>query len=71
MQTALDVGADVASKTVVVACAAGTFAPRTIDNEWVTLRAWLQTLPGREPTGAGVHGELSPAAGGSRTWRRG
>ena len=57
MQTGLNVGADMASKTVVVACAAGTFAPRTLRNERGTLRAWLQTLPpgsrlGLESTGS-------------------
>ena len=56
MQTALDVGIDVASQAVVVACAAGSFAPRTLRNEARELRAWLGSLPagsrvGMEATG--------------------
>ena len=57
MQTALDIGIDVASKTVVVACAARTFAPRTLSNERKALRSWLGNLPadtrvGVEATGS-------------------
>lgn len=70
MQTGLDVGVDVASKTVVVACAARTFAPRTIGNESGPLRAWLQTLPrgsrlGLESTGSyhQLLADLAHAAG--------
>lgn len=70
MQTGLNVGADIASKTVVVACAAGTFAPRTLRNERATLRAWLQTLPagsrlGLESTGSyhQLLADLAQAAG--------
>ena len=56
MQTALDVGIDVASQAVVVACAAGSFAPRTLRNEARELRSWLGSLPagsrvGMEATG--------------------
>jgi hypothetical protein len=40
MQTRLDVGVDVASKRVVVACAARSFAPRTVANERGALRTW-------------------------------
>ncbi len=70
MQTGLNVGADIASKTVVVACAAGTFAPRTLRNERATLGAWLQTLPagsrlGLESTGSyhQLLADLAQAAG--------
>jgi transposase len=70
MQTALSVGVDVASKTVVVACAAGTFAPRTLPNAGEALRAWLRTLPpgsrlGLESTGSyhQLLAELAHAAG--------
>jgi transposase len=56
MQTPVDVGADVASKTVLVACATRTFAPRKVTNEGRSLCAWLKTLPpgsrlGLESTG--------------------
>jgi len=70
MQTALNVGADVASKTVVVACAADTFMPRTVANENGALRAWLKSLPagsriGLESTGAyhELLADLAHAAG--------
>src|SRR5436189_3113911 len=70
MQTALNVGADVASKTVMVACAAGTFAPRTLPNAGEALRAWLYTLPpgsrlGLEATGSyhQLLADLAHAAG--------
>jgi transposase len=70
MQTGLDIGVDVASKTVVVACAAGTFAPRAIGNERGALRAWLKTLPrgsrlGLESTGSyhQLLADLAQAAG--------
>jgi transposase len=70
MQTGLDVGADVASKTVMVACAAKTFTPHTLRNEGGSLRAWLQTLPpgsrlGLESTGSyhQLLAELAHAAG--------
>src|SRR4029453_7948176 len=57
MQTPLDVGVDVGSKTVVVACAARSFAPRTLSNEAKVLRGWLKRLPvgtrvGVEATGS-------------------
>jgi transposase len=70
MQTALNVGVDVASKTVMVACAARTFAPRTVANELMELRAWLKTLPpgsrlGLESTGSyhQLLADLAHAAG--------
>jgi transposase len=57
MQTGLDVGIDVANKTVVVACAASSFAPCTVRNERGALRKWLAGLPngsriGMEATGS-------------------
>ena len=70
MQTPLDVGVDVSSKTVVVACARRTFAARTLANECRSLRAWLKTLPpgsrlGLEATGRyhQLLADLAPAAG--------
>src|SRR4029079_18903651 len=56
MQTSLDIGVDVASKSVMVACAAHSFAPRNVANAHGALRIWLQTLPaggriGLESTG--------------------
>jgi len=57
MQTLWDVGVDVSSKTVVAACAARSFAPRTLSNEPKALRRWLESLPagtrvGVEATGS-------------------
>jgi len=46
MQTGLDVGIDVASKTLVAACAQGSFAPCTVRNELGALRKWVKGLPG-------------------------
>lgn len=70
MQTPKDVGVDVASKRVVVACAARSFAPRTVANQRAALRHWLQELPpgsrvGMEATGAchQLLAELAQAAG--------
>jgi transposase len=45
MQTPWDIGVDVAKQSVVVACAGGQCAPRTVDNQRGALRAWLATLP--------------------------
>lgn len=45
MQSILDLGADVDSRYVMVACAAGSFKPHRIANEPQALRAWLRTLP--------------------------
>lgn len=66
MQTGLDVGIDVASKSVVAACARGSFAPCTVRNDLATLRKWLKRLPagsrlGMEATG-GYHQRLADAA---------
>lgn len=66
MQSILDVGADVGSRFIVVACAAHSFAPRTIANERGALKAWLATLPagcrlGVESTG-GYHELLADLA---------
>ena len=70
MQTGLDVGIDVASKAVVVACAAGSFAPCTVRNERGALRKWLGGLPsgsrvGMEATGSyhQLVADLAHAAG--------
>lgn len=61
MQTPLDIGVDVASKQVVVACAARSFAPHAVANEGKALSGWLKSLPqgsrmGMEATGS--HHEL-------------
>ncbi len=45
MQTPWDLGVDVAKDSVVVACAGGHFAPRSVANQRAALRAWLATLP--------------------------
>jgi len=48
MQTpfvALDIGADVGKDEIVMACAAGSFAPRKIANLRAALRAFLKDLP--------------------------
>ena len=45
MQLILDLGADVDSRTVMVACAAGSFKPHRIANEREAIRAWLRTVP--------------------------
>src|SRR5947207_8169024 len=70
MQTPLDVGVDVASKKVVVACAARSFVPRTLANERGVLQAWLKELPARSRVGVEATGgyhqlltELAHAAG--------
>ena len=70
MQTAWDVGVDVASKSVMVACATGGFAPRAVVNERGALRRWLQELPAgsrvaMEATGAyhQLLAELAQSAG--------
>jgi transposase len=61
MQTPLDVGVDVASKNIVVACAAHSFASHSVTNERKSLSSWLKSLPkgsriGMEATGS--HHEL-------------
>lgn len=45
MPTPWDIGVDVAKDSVVVACAGGHFAPRSVANQRAALRAWLATLP--------------------------
>ena len=45
MQSILDLGADVDSRSVMVACAAGSFKPHRIANEPKAIRAWLRTMP--------------------------
>jgi transposase len=45
MQLPLNVGVDVASKKVMVACAARSFAPHPVANESRALKTWLKGLP--------------------------
>jgi transposase len=45
MQSILDLGADVDSRFIVVACAAGSFRPHRIANERTAILAWLRTVP--------------------------
>ena len=45
MQSILNLGADVDSRYVMVACAAGSFKPQRIANEPKAIRAWLRTVP--------------------------
>ena len=66
MQSILDLGADVDSRFVVVACAAGSFRPRSIVNERKAIIGWLRTVPrgsrlGMESTG-GYHELLAELA---------
>lgn len=70
MQTPLDVGVDVSSKTVTAACAARSFAPRTLTNDSRTLRSWLGGLPAGSRVGVEATGcyhqllaDLAHAAG--------
>lgn len=70
MQTILDLGADVDSRYIVIACAARSFAPHRIGNERQAILAWLRGVPrgsrlGLEATG-GYHellADLAHAAG--------
>lgn len=70
MQTRLDLGGDVDSRYIVIACAAHTFAPQRIANERHAILAWLRGVPrgsrfGLESTG-GYHellADLAHAAG--------
>jgi transposase len=70
MQTILNLGADVDSRFIVIACAAHSFAPQSVANERGALRAWLRSVPrgsrlGLESTG-GYHellADLAHAAG--------
>src|SRR5262245_4952114 len=45
MQSMLDLGADVDSRYVMVACAAGSFKSHRVANEPKAIRAWLRTVP--------------------------
>ena len=45
MQSILNLGADVDSRSVMVACAAGSFKPHRIANEPKAIRAWLRSMP--------------------------
>lgn len=56
MQSMLDLGADIDSRYIWVACAAHSFAPHRIDNTRSAIVTWLRTLPrgsrlGLESTG--------------------
>lgn len=70
MQIVLDLGADVDSRYLVVACAAHSFAPQRILNERGAIRRWLRGVPrgsrlGMEASG-GYHellADLAHAAG--------
>jgi transposase len=70
MQTPLNLGADVDSRFIVIACAARSFAPQRITNDAKGIRAWLASVPrgsrlGLESTG-GYHellADLAHAAG--------
>lgn len=46
MQSMLDLGVDVDSRFVVVACAVDSFRPHQVANERKALLAWLRTVPG-------------------------
>jgi transposase len=66
MQSILDLGADVDSRFVVVACAVGSFRPHRIVNQRKGILAWLRTVPrgsrlAMEPTG-GYHELLAELA---------
>ena len=66
MQLVLDLGADVDSRYVVIACCAGSCAPKTIGNERKSILAWLREVPrgsrlGMESTG-GYHEVLATLA---------
>jgi transposase len=70
MQTPLNVGVDVSSKTVLAACAARSFAPRTLSNQAKVLRSWLKRLPAGTRVGVEATGryhqlvaDLAHAAG--------
>jgi len=57
MQSILDLGADVDSRSVMVACVAGSFKPHRIGNDRKAIVAWLRTVPrgsrlGMESTGS-------------------
>ena len=45
MQSILDLGADVDSRFIIVACAAGSFRPQRIANARKAILGWLRTVP--------------------------
>lgn len=66
MQLILDLGADVDSRFIVIACAAGSFRPQRIINERKAILQWLRTVPpgsrlGVESTGT-YHESLAKLA---------
>jgi len=70
MQSILNLGADVDSRFIVVACAAQSFAPQRIANQRGAIRAWLRSVPrgsrlGLESTGSyhELLADLAHAAG--------
>lgn len=70
MQTILNLGADVDSRFIVVACAARSFAPQRISNDRPGIRTWLRSVPrgsrlGIESTGSyhELLADLAHAAG--------
>ena len=66
MQSIADLGADVDSRYIVIACAAGSFAPRRIANQRKAILAWLAELPQRSRLGVestgGYHEVLAALA---------
>jgi transposase len=70
MQSMLNLGADVDSRFIVIACAAQSFAPQRLANERAAIRAWLRSVPrgsrlGLESTGSyhELLADLAHAAG--------
>ena len=66
MQSILNLGADVDSRFIVVACAVRSFAPNKIENERKSIAQWLRQMPrgarlGMESTG-GYHELLADMA---------
>jgi transposase len=66
MQTVLNLGGDVDSRFIVIACAAHSFAPQRIANQRGAIRGWLRSVPrgsrlGLEATG-GYHELLADLA---------
>src|SRR4051812_14868336 len=45
MQSILELGADVDSRFIIIACAERSFAPVKVDNERKALVRWLRTVP--------------------------
>lgn len=70
MQTILNLGADVDSRFIVIACAARSFPPQRISNDRQGIRTWLRSVPhgsrlGIESTGSyhELLADLAHAAG--------